>query len=131
MSEGNTASSVSATSAFAIAWAQLKAWAATEWQAVEGGVAQAIQDVEPVLENDIVGALEEFGEDLVQDAVQLLSGGLSTGQSISTVADNLVMKVGAQGKTILQSTAVAAAGQVVSAAQAQLGAMAPAAQPAA
>jgi len=83
-----------------------------------------IQDVEPVLESDVIAALETFGEDLVQDAVQLLSGGLPSGAAISQVADNLVEKVETQGKTIAQSTAVAAAGQVVSAAQTQLGAMA-------
>ena len=124
MSEGNTASSVAATSGFAQAWAQLKSWAAAEWSAVEGGIAAVIQDVEPVLESDVIAALATFGEDLVQDAVQLLSGGLPSGAAISQVADNLVEKVETQGKTIAQSTAVAAAGQVVSAAQTQLGAMA-------
>jgi uncharacterized protein YoaH (UPF0181 family) len=95
-----------------------------EWSAVEGGIAAVIQDVEPVLESDVVAALETFGEDLVEDAVQLLSGGLPSGEAIGQVADNLVEKVETQGKTIAQSTAVAAAGQVVSAAQTQLGAMA-------
>lgn len=123
MSEGNTASSVAAASPFAQAWVQLKSWAAAEWSAVEGGIEAVIQDVEPVLESDVVAALETFGEALVQDAVQLLSGGLPSGETISQVADNLVEKVETQGKTIAQSTAVAAAGQVVSAAQTQLGAM--------
>lgn len=126
----NTGAVPAATvSPFEQAWLNLKTWAAAEWTAIEGGVAQAVQDVEPIIENDIVAALETFGEDLVSDAVKLLSGGLPTGQTISTVADNLVQTVEAQGKSILQSTAVAAAGQVVSAAQAQLGAMVPPAQP--
>jgi len=124
MSEGNTASPVAAASPFAQAWVQLKSWAAAEWSAVEGGIQAVIQDVEPVVESDVIAALETFGEDLVQDAVQLLSGGLPSGETISQVADNLVEKVETQGKTIAQSTAVAAAGQVVSAAQTQLGAMA-------
>jgi uncharacterized protein YoaH (UPF0181 family) len=124
MSQGNTAPSVAASSPFAQAWAQLKIWAAAEWSAVEGGIQAVIQDVEPVLESDVVAALETFGEDLVEDAVQLLSGGLSSGETVSQVADNLIEKVETQGKSIADSTAVAAAGQVVSAAQTQLGAMA-------
>ena len=124
MSEGNAASPPAATSEFAHAWAQLKSWAAAEWSAVEGGVAAVIQDVEPVFESDVIAALETFGEDLVEDAVQLLSGGLASSETISQVADNLIEKVETQGKTIAESTAVAAAGQVVSAAQTQLGAMA-------
>ncbi|MGD0144693.1 MAG: hypothetical protein ABSC92_16195 [Rhizomicrobium sp.] len=124
MTDGNIASPVPAASAFAQAWAQLKVWAAAEWSAVEGGIEAVIQDVEPVIESDVVAALETFGEDLVEDAVQLLSGGLPSDETIGQVADNLVEKVETQGKTIAQSTAVAAAGQVVAAAQTQLGAMA-------
>ena|ERR1700722_14832313 len=111
------------TDPFTTAWNNLKAWAETEITAVEGGASAFLTKTVPVLEADLVSALETFGEDLMSDAVALLSGGLPTGQTISTVADNLIQTVETQGKTIANSLAVTAASQVVSAAQTTLGAM--------
>lgn len=113
------------TSTFATAWTQLKSWAETEFNTVEGAVESFVTKEIPVIEADVVAAIEAFGQALMGDAVNLLKSGLAPHQTISTVADNLIMTAETQGKTIANNLAVTVAGQVVAAAQTQAGAMAP------
>jgi hypothetical protein len=113
------------TSSFATAWAQLKAWAAAEFNAAEGAVENFVSKEIPVIEADVVSAIETFGQDLMGDAVNLMKSGLSPHETISTVADNLIMTAEGQGKTVANNLAVTVAGQVVAAASTQAGAMAP------
>lgn len=113
------------TDPFTAAWDQLKAWAEAEFQAAEGAVQSFVSKELPILEADVIAAINEFGQILMGDAVNLLKSGLAPHETISTVADNLIMTVETQGKQIANNLAVTVAGQVVGAAQVQAGAMSP------
>jgi hypothetical protein len=114
------ADAVASSSWFQAQFDALKAKAIALWQAFEGDVAQLAVTLLPELEVDVETALESFGAALVTDAIGLLTGGSSAGETASTVATNLIQTIEAQGKTIGLATANTAAQQVTSAALAGL-----------
>lgn len=109
---------------FATTFATLLAHAEAAWKAIEGGVEQFFATEIPVLEQDVVSALEQFGSTATTIAVNTLAAGIPQGETISTVANHFIESVEATGKTILNQTARTAATQVVGAAQVKLGALA-------
>lgn len=117
MSAAGTATATNNTASAASLWAQFVSWAEAEVSALEGDIATIFAKIEPVIEADVVAAVQAFGQTVVQDVISLLSSGLPSGETISTAADNLIQNVEAQGKTIAVSTANTIASQAVTAVQ--------------
>lgn len=102
----------------------LKTEAISLWSTAVSDVESFANTVLPQLELDVETALAQFGSALLADAIKLLSGGITPGETASTVVTNLVQTVESQGKTIGIATAQTAAQQVTTAALAGLAAAA-------
>lgn len=114
------ASTVASSSWFETQFKALEAKAIAVWQTLEGDVESLAATLLPQLEMDVETALETFGATLVNDAIGLLTGGMSVGEALSTIVTSLVQEIEAQGKTIGLATATTAAQQITSAALAGL-----------
>jgi hypothetical protein len=107
---------VASSSWFQTQFDALKAKAVALWQSFEGDVEALAATLLPELEVDVETALETFGEALVGDAIALLTGGSSAGETASSIVTSLVQKIETQGQSIGLATANTAAQQITSAA---------------